>query len=164
MASLSSMRDFAQRIQKNYPRLDVLINNAATVPPIRTTTIDGLETQFVVNVLSYFFLMFTLSSFLRRSGHARVINVASNLAGDLDLSDMQFETRKYDNMLAYKQCKQADRQLSWAGTFGLLLRFPPSFVPSLLPIHLCLPLTRPSLRSSLPPSLLQALSSLPVVV
>lgn len=145
MASLSSMRDFAQRIQKTYPRLDVLINNAATVPPTRTTTIDGLETQFAVNVLSYFFLMFTLSSFLRRSGHARVINVASNLAGDLDLSDMQFNTRKYNNMLAYKQCKQADRQLSWAGTFKCC-SFPP-FPPSFSTRHS----TLPSLLPSLPP-------------
>lgn len=138
------MRDFAQRIQKTYPRLDVLINNAATVPPTRTTTIDGLETQFAVNVLSYFFLMFTLSSFLRRSGKARVINVASNLAGDLDLSDMQFDSRKYENVLAYKQCKQADRQLSWAGRYvQLLLSVPPSF-PFLL---------NAASHSYLPPSL-----------
>ncbi|TFJ83705.1 hypothetical protein NSK_004809 [Nannochloropsis salina CCMP1776] len=115
MSSLSSLRNFVGRVQEAYPRLDVLINNAATVPPTRQLTEDGLETQFCVNVLSYFLLMFSLSSFLRNSGKARIINVASNLAGDLDLTDMQFEKRKYNNMLAYKQSKQADRQLTWAG-------------------------------------------------
>jgi len=43
----------------------------------------------------------------------RIVNVASQLAGDLDVKDMQFDSRKYDEMTAYRQSKQANRMLSW---------------------------------------------------
>ena len=33
----------------------------------------------------------------------------------MDLSDLQFEKRYYDVTTAYKQSKQADRMLAWAG-------------------------------------------------
>jgi NAD(P)-dependent dehydrogenase (short-subunit alcohol dehydrogenase family) len=45
---------------------------------------------------------------------ARVVNVASYYAGDLDLDDLQFERRPYDNRRAYRQSKQADRMLTVA--------------------------------------------------
>lgn len=117
-SSLSSMKSFVDRVNQKYPRIDVLINNAAIVPATRQVTPaadGGLELQFVVNILSYFILTFGLSSLLRRSAPARVINVASNLAGDLDVDDLQFTKRPYDKMTAYKQSKQASRELSWAG-------------------------------------------------
>jgi hypothetical protein len=38
-----------------------------------------------------------LSGFLADAGGgARVVNVASNYAGNMDLDDLQFERRKYD--------------------------------------------------------------------
>jgi NAD(P)-dependent dehydrogenase (short-subunit alcohol dehydrogenase family) len=83
------------------------------VAPTRTLTAEGLELQFAVNILSYFLVMVGLSSLLRRSAPARVINVASNLAGDLELDDLQFARRDYDVMTAYKQAKQANRMLTW---------------------------------------------------
>lgn len=83
------------------------------VAPTRTLTAEGLELQFAVNILSYVLVMVGLAKLLKRSAPARVINVASNLAGDLDVDDLQFSTRVYDTMTAYKQSKQADRMLSW---------------------------------------------------
>ncbi len=84
------------------------------VAPTRTLTAEGLELQFAVNILSYFLIMVGLASLLKRSGPgARVINVASNLAGDLEVDDLQFARRDYDAMTAYKQAKQANRMLTW---------------------------------------------------
>lgn len=37
---------------------------------------------------------------------ARIVNVASNYAGSLDLSDLNFDKRRYDSTTAYKQSKQ----------------------------------------------------------
>ena len=51
---------------------------------------------------------------LRASGRARVVNVASRLAGGLDLDDLEFERRPYTGRDAYAQSKQANRMLTWA--------------------------------------------------
>ena len=49
-----------------------------------------------------------------RSAPARVVNVASYWAGGLDLEDLEFKRRRYDNDAAYRQSKQADRMLTVA--------------------------------------------------
>jgi NAD(P)-dependent dehydrogenase (short-subunit alcohol dehydrogenase family) len=51
---------------------------------------------------------------LRDSAPARVVNVASQWAGDLDLGDLEFRRRGYDNDTAYRQSKQANRMLTVA--------------------------------------------------
>jgi hypothetical protein len=59
LADLSQQREvvrLAEEFRTRFRRLDVLINNAAIVPPERTLTADGLETQFAVNHLAYFIL------------------------------------------------------------------------------------------------------------
>jgi NAD(P)-dependent dehydrogenase (short-subunit alcohol dehydrogenase family) len=92
----------------------VLVNNAATTPRRRQVTPDGLEAQFATNVMGYFWMTSALLPVLRRSSPARVVNVASYWAGDLDLDDLQFERRRYDNDTAYRQSKQANRMLTAA--------------------------------------------------
>jgi retinol dehydrogenase-13 len=54
----------------------------------------------------------SLSEHLKRSAPSRVVNVASYWAGDLDLADLEFKRRRYDNNQAYRQSKQADRMLT----------------------------------------------------
>jgi NAD(P)-dependent dehydrogenase (short-subunit alcohol dehydrogenase family) len=53
---------------------------------------------------------------LAKSNYARIINVASEYAGGLDLSDINYDKRSYDKTAAYKQSKQANRMLTreWA--------------------------------------------------
>lgn len=55
----------AEDFRDRFRRLDVLINNAAIIPPERTLTTDGLETQFAVNHLAYFTLTNALLDLLR---------------------------------------------------------------------------------------------------
>ena len=95
-------------------RLDVLVNNAAIAPRRRTETPEGIEVQFATNVLGYLWMMRAFEAVLRKSAPARVVNVASYWAGDLDLSDLQFQRRRYDNDQAYRQSKQANRMLTVA--------------------------------------------------
>jgi NAD(P)-dependent dehydrogenase (short-subunit alcohol dehydrogenase family) len=95
-------------------RLDVLVNNAAIAPRRRTETAEGIELQFATNVLGYLWMMRAFEATLRQSAPARVVNVASYWAGDLDLSDLQFQQRRYDNDQAYRQSKQANRMLTVA--------------------------------------------------
>lgn len=95
-------------------RLDVLVNNAATTPRRRQETPEGIELQWATNVLGYFWLTQAFAETLKQSAPARVVNVASYWAGDLDLDDVEFKQRRYDNNTAYRQSKQADRMLTVA--------------------------------------------------
>lgn len=94
--------------------LDTLINNAAATPKRRRETPGGIEVQFATNVLGYFWMIRAFEDHLTASAPSRVVNVASYWAGDLELDDLQFERRSYDNGTAYRQSKQADRMLTRA--------------------------------------------------
>ena len=94
--------------------LHVLINNAACTPSSRQETPEGLEMQFATNVLGYYWLIDEFTEILKASAPARVVNVASYWAGGLDLHDLEFSRRSYDNDTAYRQSKQANRMLSAA--------------------------------------------------
>src|SRR6266498_2915304 len=115
-SSQKSIREFAREFRRRYRRLDVLINNAAgnrgTLPKV--DSVDGIELTFATNVLGYFLLTHELLDVLKRSVPARIINVASSYASDLDLDDLQFERRRFESSKAYAQSKACDRMLTWA--------------------------------------------------
>jgi len=94
--------------------LHVLVNNAAATPRRRLETPEGIEVQWATNVLGYFWMIQAFSERLIQAAPARVVNVASYWAGNLDLADPEFKRRRYDNGLAYRQSKQANRMLSAA--------------------------------------------------
>ena len=94
--------------------LHILINNAAASPRQRQQTPEGIEVQFATNVLGYFWMTALFSEILKASAPARIINVASYWAGDLDLTDLEFKRRHYSNGTAYRQSKQANRMLTVA--------------------------------------------------
>jgi retinol dehydrogenase-13 len=94
--------------------LHILINNAACAPRIRQETPEGIELQFATNVLGYYWLIDEFTEILKASAPARVINVASYWAGGLDLNDLEFNRRRYNNDQAYRQSKQANRMLTSA--------------------------------------------------
>jgi NAD(P)-dependent dehydrogenase (short-subunit alcohol dehydrogenase family) len=109
-----SIHEFTRQYRDRYPRLDVLINNAGTTQFQRQTSVDGIELTFATNVLGYYLLTRGLLDLLRVSAPARIVNVASNFASDLDLADLQFERRAYEGLKAYAQSKACDRMLTWA--------------------------------------------------
>ncbi len=94
--------------------LNVLINNAVWSPRKRTETPEGIEAQFATNVLGYYRMIRGFTEFMKEPDDARIINVASYWAGELELNDPEFKKRTYDNNTAYRQSKQADRMLVYA--------------------------------------------------
>jgi NAD(P)-dependent dehydrogenase (short-subunit alcohol dehydrogenase family) len=76
--------------------------------------VDGIELTFATNVLGYFLLIQELLDLLKKSAPARIINVASSYASDLDLDDLQFNRRPFESFRAYAQSKACDRMLTWA--------------------------------------------------
>lgn len=113
-SSQQSIRDFARQYRDQHPRLDVLINNAALNRTQRQLSVDGIELTFATNVLGYFLLTSELLDLLKASSPARIINVASQFASDLDLDDLQFERRSYEGRKAYSQSKACNRMFTWA--------------------------------------------------
>ena len=113
-SSHTSIREFAREYEQRYDRLDVLVNNAGVLCPQRNSSVDGVELTFATNVVGYYLMTRELLDMLRGSAPARVVNVASTFAGDLDLDDLQFKRRPYDGMQAYAQSKACDRMLTWA--------------------------------------------------
>jgi len=91
------IRLLALRVRRMHERLDVLVNNAATIPHQRTLTRDGLEAQFAVNHLSYFILAQELIPLLTESAPARIINVSSAAHGygHWNAADPQGEQSSY---------------------------------------------------------------------
>jgi NAD(P)-dependent dehydrogenase (short-subunit alcohol dehydrogenase family) len=107
----SQIRQLASKITEP---VHLLVNNAAYTPVKRMETPEGIEMQFAVNVLGYFRMIEAFTPHLKAGSPSRVVNVASYWAGGLDLNDLEFKRRHYDNDTAYRQSKQANRMLTVA--------------------------------------------------
>jgi len=109
LADQSSINDFAYRINKNYPKIDVLINNAGCFTEKIQYTNDGIEAQFGVNHIAHFLLTHLLMPSLNRSDAARIVNVSSDAhyRGTINFADLYFQ-EKYSAIKAYAQSKLAN--------------------------------------------------------
>lgn len=111
LSRLTSIQAFAARWRGP---LHVLVNNAAITPRKRLESPEGIELQFATNVLGYLRMAQLFQDNLVNSAPSRVVNVASYWAGDLDITDLEFKRRRYNNNRAYRQSKQANRMLTVA--------------------------------------------------
>ena len=116
LASVDSIINFAEQFKKEESKLDVLINNAGLWTKTKKLTDVNVEQTFAVNVLGHQLLTQLLLDELKNASPSRIINVASHYADGLDIDDINFDKRNYNETLAYKQTKQANRMLTreWA--------------------------------------------------
>ncbi|HXB04725.1 MAG TPA: oxidoreductase [Candidatus Angelobacter sp.] len=124
LASLASVRAFAERFRAGHNQLDLLINNAGIMAAPHRRTADGFELQLGTNHLGHFALTgLLMPAFNQRLG-TRVATMSSNLhkGGQIDFDDLQGE-QHYSRWGAYGQSKLAnllfalelDRRLKAAG-------------------------------------------------
>jgi NAD(P)-dependent dehydrogenase (short-subunit alcohol dehydrogenase family) len=114
VSSQASLREAAQSLPTSRPELHVLVNNAGIWSRDRRESEDGIELTWATNMLGYFLLTDLMLDRIRASAPARIVNVGSELAGGLDLEDVEFKRRRYDGTAAYSQSKQANRMFTWA--------------------------------------------------
>jgi NAD(P)-dependent dehydrogenase (short-subunit alcohol dehydrogenase family) len=108
-AKLQDVRELAAKLRANYPRIDVLANNAGGIMGKRELTVDGYEKTFQVNHLAPFLLTTLLLDVLTASS-ATVINTSSagnKFLGNLDIHDLQAR-KKYGTGRAYGNAKLAN--------------------------------------------------------
>ncbi len=112
VASLASVRAFAERFLREHARLDALVNNAGVMAIPRRETVDGFEMQMGTNHLGHFALTGLLLPRLIESAPSRVVSVSSMMHtrgrfGALDARDLRLESG-YEKWLAYGRSKLAN--------------------------------------------------------
>jgi NAD(P)-dependent dehydrogenase (short-subunit alcohol dehydrogenase family) len=91
LASLAEVRRLADSIKRDYPRIDVLVNNAGVLLQDRQVSKDGHELHFAVNYLAGYLLTRSLLPTLVASAPSRIVNVASLAQSPIDFSDVMLE-------------------------------------------------------------------------
>lgn len=138
LASLASVREFAEGVVRDHDRIDLLINNAGVMATPRTETADGFELQFGTNHLGHFALTAQLMPSLLRAPAARVVTVTStgrHFRTRLDPDDPHLMD-DYDPWKAYGRAKMANlhfavelnRRLAAAGALATSLVAHPGYV------------------------------------
>jgi NAD(P)-dependent dehydrogenase (short-subunit alcohol dehydrogenase family) len=90
-SSMEAVREFADTISREHPKLDLLVNNAGVAfnddQPARLTA-DGYELQFAVNYLAGWVLANKLRPNLKAAAPSRIVNVASGSANAIEFDDV----------------------------------------------------------------------------
>jgi NAD(P)-dependent dehydrogenase (short-subunit alcohol dehydrogenase family) len=109
LASLASVRGFADRFKATHDGLDLLINNAGVMAPPRRRTADGFELQFGTNHLGHFLLTSLLLEAMEGREDARVVTLSSNAHkfGRIAFDNLNGD-RHYFRWNAYGQSKLAN--------------------------------------------------------
>jgi NAD(P)-dependent dehydrogenase (short-subunit alcohol dehydrogenase family) len=109
LASLESVRQAAVEIRSSFPRLDVLINNAAVMRPPHQRSAEGFELTFATNHLGHFALTGLVLDRLAATPGSRIVTVSSigHRDGVMSFDDLHFD-RGYQADDAYAQSKLAN--------------------------------------------------------
>jgi len=75
LASFQSVINFAKRVKQNYPKIDILMNNAGNAVDQFRITEDGFESCIEGNVLGHIVLTYLLIDHMNENG--RIINLSS---------------------------------------------------------------------------------------
>jgi NAD(P)-dependent dehydrogenase (short-subunit alcohol dehydrogenase family) len=110
--SLESIGKCSDELKSSTDKIDILVNNAGVMAiPNKETTLDGFEKQIGINHLGHFALTGQLFSHLKKSGNARVVNVASSAHqfSKIDRGDLMLDKKgAYQAWLAYGNSKLAN--------------------------------------------------------
>src|SRR5687767_538242 len=109
LASLASVRRFAEELSARVERIDVLCNNAGVMALPRRETTDGFEMQIGTNHFGHFALTGLLLPKLLATPGARVVTQSSGAhrGGRMDFDDLHAR-RRYRKWAVYCQSKLAN--------------------------------------------------------
>lgn len=112
LADLDQVRAAAKELSTRLDRIDALVLNAGCLNQQKTTTSQGFETTIGVCHFGHFVFTAKLWPLLRAAPHCRIVPVSSIghtwTKTGIDLKDLSWQTRKYDQFEAYFQAKLAN--------------------------------------------------------
>jgi retinol dehydrogenase-13 len=114
-SKLAEVRKISKTILEEFPRIDVLINNAGIHNTRRILAENGSEIVFTVNHLASFLFTRLLLPRILESAPARIIQVNSqgHRFGGLDLNDLNWDRRRYRGLQGYGASKVAQLLTVW---------------------------------------------------
>jgi NAD(P)-dependent dehydrogenase (short-subunit alcohol dehydrogenase family) len=110
LTSLDNIRKAADELRANFPRIDLLINNAGVMYTEKASTKDGFELQFGTNHLGHFALTGQLLDNMLPIEGSRVVTVSSvghRIRAKIHFDDLNLD-RNYNRVVAYGQSKLAN--------------------------------------------------------
>ncbi|KAJ3595606.1 hypothetical protein NHX12_004909 [Muraenolepis orangiensis] len=120
LSETTQVWEFAETFQRQYPTLNVLINNAGCMINKREKNSIGLEKNFATNTLGVYILTQSLMPLLQKSRDPRVITVSSGgmLVQQLRAHNLQSKGGFYRGPKVYAQNKRQQVVLTehWAKT------------------------------------------------
>jgi NAD(P)-dependent dehydrogenase (short-subunit alcohol dehydrogenase family) len=110
LASLPSVRAFADALGARHPAIQLLVANAGVMACPLGRTEQGFEMQLGTNHLGHFLLAGLLAPALRAGAPARVVCVSSSghRFATVDFEDPHYRRRPYEKWQAYGQSKTAN--------------------------------------------------------
>jgi NAD(P)-dependent dehydrogenase (short-subunit alcohol dehydrogenase family) len=110
LGSLASVRQAAAQIRAQWPKVDLLINNAGVMATPREYTPEGFERQLGTNHLGHYLLTGLLLPALQAAAPARVVVLSSSAhrRSDVHFEDLSYHHRPYEKWEAYGQSKTAN--------------------------------------------------------
>ena len=112
---LKQVRKVSEDILEQYPKIDVLINNAGVHMTTRQLTNDGHEMAFCVNHLASFLITGLLLKRMVESAPSRIIQVNSegHRFDGLKIDDLTWANRRYKGLKGYGASKTAQLMTVW---------------------------------------------------
>ncbi|SFD57280.1 NAD(P)-dependent dehydrogenase, short-chain alcohol dehydrogenase family [Chitinophaga sp. CF118] len=114
LSDFASIHKFSQEFHQKYKQLDVLINNAGVMFPVkRELTKQKFEVQFGTNHLGHFLLTGLLLDLLKSTPNSRIAIQSSGQhkakmgKPDIHFDDLNFD-KGYNKFIAYSQSKLAN--------------------------------------------------------
>ena len=106
LSSMESIQQVVKSINKEYSKIDVLINNAGIFKRKEEKSIDGFEMTIAVNYYAVFFLTNMLLPLMKNAKNARIINLSSELykRGKVHLEN-DFSENKFNGTKSYANSK-----------------------------------------------------------
>ena len=109
LASLNSVRQFAETFIEKHQQLHLLINNAGVATPPLSKTSEGYELQFGVNFLGHFALTGLLYPLLKATQGSRIVTLSSNGYQNAVINFDNLKSEKdYNPLREYRQSKFAN--------------------------------------------------------
>ncbi|MGE2737486.1 oxidoreductase [Mycolicibacterium vaccae] len=103
LADLTSVRRCADSLRRHHSRIDLLVNNAGVMHPVRTETRDGFEATMGVNFFGHFALTGLLHDITQRTV---LVSSVTHRRGRIDLDDLD-SRKSYRSARAYANSKLA---------------------------------------------------------